>query len=254
MSDPRYPGPSAKDYALLVVSLVFVAMGLVILPSKFDVGIIVTVFFGACGAIGAATILRKERQNQAGPLVAKVAGGVPIRPSRIRLMIMSLGVLFLGAILVGFAKSLNLVIWYIGWFMAAVGGGLLLGTVVGIVPAGFLRFDPEGLTFFFRGWGYTVSWDNIEEVAAGEYQNNPCAFIWLVEPGGAVPRPEGCRPKMLHQFDFCMRHMGAHVFVMTSAYGIDLPVFMAALERYRSDPAARAELAQPLALSDGPGN
>ena len=37
---------------------------------------------------------------------------------------------------------------------------------------------------------------------------------------------------------------GAPIFVLTSNYGMDLPLFMMALERYLADPAARAELAR----------
>jgi hypothetical protein len=251
MTSAGYSGPTTQDYALLLVSVLFVAIGLFILPHKLDVGIVAIALFGLCSVVHANTIFRKRRDQQTACVTASVIGGVPIRPSRLRVAIMSQAIFGLGVVLVVFAKPMNQLLWYCGWFLVAVGAALLLGMIAGLVPVGYLRFDPLGLTVFYRGWGYTVPWDNIQKVAAGEVYSNPAAYIWIAASERVVPLPEAYRQKVFKHFDFSLRYTGAHLVLMTSNYGIDLPVFIAALERYITDPSTPAELAQPTMLKHG---
>ena len=61
MPELKLPGPDMRDWLLLSVGVVFIAMGLVILPSDHQVGVVILTFVCPCAAFFACNIQWKRR-------------------------------------------------------------------------------------------------------------------------------------------------------------------------------------------------
>jgi hypothetical protein len=245
-------GPGAKDWALLLISAGFVLLGVVILPSNRDVGILNIAFFGLCSAVGAGIVVRKLRYARLQPLRAELTGGVPIRPSRAKLAVLGAALAVVGAILIVFGCSRapdEVVLAF--WVMAGAGVLLLVGVAVGWLPAGYVQFDPEGITLGQRGWSYTVPWQRIARMAGGEYHSNPVLLLWLDDLEAVQAKPPERHAKAIERMRSSERWVGAHVLLMPEQYGLELPLLLTALERYLAEPAARAELRPRAGLAAG---
>ncbi len=241
--DNPYSRPSLKDWALLAVAVAFVVCGLLIVTANRDVGIVTIAFFGPCAALAANTIMRKRRFRRLRPLRAEIVGGVPIRLSRAVFLTYSLTFMTMGVVLVLFGRSYGPVFWAIAWGLAIIGCVLLLGFLSGRLANGYVQFDPEGITIGRRRWAYTVPWDDIERVGAGDVSNNPAVFIWLRDFNAVRVHPAEYRNRALKQLASNALWVGAPIMLLTSQYRIDLPLLMKALERYLGDPSSRGELA-----------
>lgn len=242
MSDVPYPAPAFRDWALFAISLAFVAAGLVVLPSAPDQAIVTVAFFGTCAAFFAATIIRKLRYRRMHGLRVEISGGVPIRQSRGFRIALGAGLAALGAVLVVFGRGYGIVFWSISWFMAAAGAALILGVLSGRIAAGYIQFDPHGITFAQRNWAYTVPWDNISEIAGGELNSNAVLSIWLHDLKAVDVTPPDAAHDVFKAFFKSIRWTGAPITIMTAHYGVALPLLVSAMERYISEPAAREEL------------
>src|SRR5215510_4803017 len=218
VSDSLYPRPGIKDWALLVINIVFVALSFFILPHERDVGIVTLAFFGPCLIVTIGTVLRKFRFRRFRALKAEIVGGVPIRASRAQALAAALMLLLMGTIIV----------------------------LCGLVPNDYVRFDPEGITFSRARYSYTVPWDSIAQVRAGQMHNNPALFIWLHGYDRVTVQPREKRDRVLKSFAWGTGWAGAPIMLLPSRYGIDLPMLMLALERYLTEPNARSELAHRL--------
>jgi len=246
ISDSLYPRPGIKDWALLVINIVFVALGFFILPHERDVGIVTLAFFGPCLIVTVGTILRKFRFRRFRALKAEIVGGVPIRASRAQALAAALILLLMGTIIVLFGRSYPLLMWMLAWLLALMGGALTIAVLCGLVPNDYVRFDPEGITFSRARYSYTVPWDSIAQVRAGQMHNNPALFIWLHGYDRVTVQPREKRDRVLKSFAWGTGWAGAPIMLLPSRYGIDLPMLMFALERYLMEPTARSELAHRL--------
>lgn len=235
-------GPSWRDWALLAVNLVFMAMGVFILPGKFDVGVITIAFFGYCALAPLTTIVRKRRDQRTRVLRAAVVGGVRIRPSRVPAGALGGGMLVLGATLIVFGGGYPLPFRVVAWIIAAV--GLVFGTFVllGRVPVGYLMFTPRGLTIGHRGFALTVDWDDIAAWDGAEFNDNPVLRIWLREGATPLVEPPTSAARAQRALTSSRAWMGAPITIMTGMYALDLPLLLKAIERYVREPESRAEL------------
>ena len=102
---PRRPRPTFQDWLLLAINVVFVAMGLVILPSKPDVGVVTLAFFGSCLVVTAGSVWRKLRDRRFSADTVEVVGGVPIRPRVGLFSLAGLWMLALGTVLIVFGHA-----------------------------------------------------------------------------------------------------------------------------------------------------
>lgn len=236
------PGPSWRDWTLLAVNLVFVAMGVFILPGKFDVGVITIAFFGFCALAPLTTIVRKRRDQRTRVLRAAVVGGVHIRPSRLRAGALGGGMLVLGATLIAFGRDYPLPFRVVAWIIAAVGFVFVTFVLLGKVPVGHLMFTPRGLTIGHRGFAMTVDWDDIAAWDGAEFNDNPLLRMWLRE--GAAPRvePPTSAARAQRALASSQAWMGAPITIMTGMYALDLPLLLEAIARYVREPESRAEL------------
>jgi hypothetical protein len=232
------------DWALLGVGLAFVLLGVIILPSNWDTGITTIAFFGACTVVFAGTIARKLRFHKLRPISAEIVGGVPIRPSRAVIAQLGGGISALGAVLVVFGRRYPTEFVAASWFVLAVGLFLLLALAVGWLPAGYIQFDPPGITIAHRAFAFMIPWDKIATFASGEFNDNPVLMLWIDDLYGVEPRPPELRERVVKHLRRNESWVGAHVMIMTSQYDLELPLLMRALERYVADPGSRSELAK----------
>jgi len=234
--------PSIRDWALAAIGIMFVVMGLVILPHDLNTGVTTIAFFGACAAAGIATIVRKLRYARQSVQGITVVGGARIRPSRLRLALFGGGLLGLGVVLLVFSPAAPALVWYSFWVIAGAGALVLAGVATGLLPNQYIEFTPEGLMFGFRGWAVLLPWDRIARVAAGELHRNPALLLRLDGPETFQVTPPSKQKKFLKYVDQCRGWVGADMFLMTTHFGIDLPLLVAAIGRYMEDREARAGL------------
>lgn len=166
---------------------------------------------------------------------------MPIRPSRLRLALLVGTVLVLGSVFAVFGgRDWPLV--GIGVFLVAVGALMLGGLVLGVWPAGHLRFDPGAFAIGFRKGEARIPWSALRRIEACEYQRNAAVLLW-VDPVAIVAEPSAFAPALLQQMASARAWMGADFAIVTTMYGIDAEVLAAVLGRYALEPEAREELA-----------
>jgi hypothetical protein len=244
MSDrnARFPPPTFQDWLLLVLNVVFVAAGLLILPSSPDAGIVTLAFFGTCLFVSAGTVLRKFRFRRHAAAKVDVQGGVPIRPRMGAMLALGGWLTVLGIILVVFGHSYPLLFRILGAGVAIAGGVLTFGVLVGWWPGGFLQFDPHHLTIAQRAWRVRLPWDEIVDVVEAELQSNPVLLIAVADADRLAVDPPQAVGRAMKAIANSRALIGADFMIMTTHYGIDLPVLSDAIARYVNDVSARAEL------------
>jgi hypothetical protein len=241
----RFPGPRVRDWSFVAISFGFVIVGLLALPSRPDVAVPVLAFFGVCAGVATVTVLRKLRFARLRPISVEIAGGTPIRPSRLQLSGLGVTLLGLGIVLISYWHSGPILVVCSIWGMIATGAFLLLGLVTGRLPVGFIQFDPVGLTIGRRADTFTLPWDCIASVAPAEYHDNPVLLLSVRDLDAVVVNPASARLRVIASFLSSLNWTGAHVMLMSSQYRIELPLLVTAIERYVRDPRAREGLATP---------
>jgi hypothetical protein len=240
------PLPSVKDWALLAISTVFVAIGLVVLWSEPDVGIVTLALFGSCLALFAHNIWRKfHYRNLAGARIA-VVGGVPIRAGLARPIGLGLWIATMGGLMAGFGGNYGPVFQWLSAGVALAGFAVLGLVALGRYSGRFLRFDPEGLTIAERGWQVLLPWDSITDVQVGSYNDNPMLFLHVADPGALVVAPPEAGGKAMAKFASNQSWMGAPFAIMTGEFGTDAPVLAGAIATYVQNHAARRSLTPAL--------
>lgn len=235
-------GPSRRDWALLVTCAIFVAMGVFILPSKLDVGIVTIVLFGLAGVAPITTIVRKRRDRRERPLRAAIVGGVRIGASRLRLAMLALALLLLGGTLVWFGGGYPTTFRVLAWFVGVIGLLLCVAVALRWLPVGHLMFTPQGLTMGHRGYTVFIRWDDMLALDGVEVHDNPALRLWF-RPGATVAvEPPTFTQRALSAMATNEGWFGAPIVIMTGTYALDLPPLLKAFERYINDPASRPEL------------
>lgn len=238
----KFDEVTAKDWLLALIGLFFTLGGLLTLPKDFRVGITTLAFFGPCFVLFVHTILRKLRLQKQSTVGARVVGGTPIRPSKARIALLGLGLLVVGTILAVFQPDQNRVYLGCAVITALVGAAVLGGLATGLLARSFIQFDPQGISIGRFGGTATVPWSAITQLARGEIHSNPTVLVW-VDRQAVRSEPAAYLAKLHKQMDSSQRWLGADFAIMSSTYGIDAPVLLAALERYTASPEARDELA-----------
>ena len=231
-----------QDWALAVIGGLFTLGGLLMLRSDFKTGLVTLVFFGLCFVHAVSVILRKRRARRQVAMTASVAGGVPIRQSRARMALLGGALLLLGALQVAFIHDVVQV--GIGWFLVVVGGVMLLGLASGRLYTAFIQFDPDGITFGDRRGKAVVPWHAVTGLARTDMSSNPVVLV-SVDAEAIDIQPAAHRPRLFKQMARSRSTVGADFAIMSTVYGIDAPVVLAALQRYVNEPESRREL-QPV--------
>ena len=245
MSNPRYRGPGIMEWFVLGASLVFVVIGVTAMRGRSDVAVPTIAFFGVCGAMAAATIVRKRRFARLELHRVEIVGGTPIRPSVAQHVTIAVTVLALGLVFLVFPVSAPAEIVIGAVILVVVGAGLVIALVTRRLPVGFLQFDPGGLTIGQRPWSFTIPWDSVAAVGSGELYDNPVLLLSLRDPSEVIAHPSEAHARIVKSLRSSRASVGAHDMIMTSLYGIDLPFLVTAIERYVADPEARKGLGLP---------
>jgi hypothetical protein len=239
---PKRPRPTFKEWLLVAINLVFVICGFLILPRERDGGIVTIAFFGTCLVVSVGTVVRKLRYRRFAADKLAVAGGVPIRQSNTLMPLLGGWLAILGTVMFAFGHDYPFLFRAIAVFVAVVGAVVLVMALTGRLYSGFLRFDPDGLTIAQGRWRARIPWDDILAVHEGEYASNPMLLVTVADVGLIDIAPAEARTAALRDIGRARALMGADFAVMTTHYGIDLPLLAGTVARYVQDRDARAEL------------
>lgn len=231
-----------RDWLQAVISALFTITGLHMLRTDTNGGLVIITMFGSGFAFSIHTILRKKRFQLLRPTRSTVIGGTPIRPPRQKAIFVALALIAMGSIFSIFGQRLGATFQLISALLAIAGVCVAIAIAAGILPAGFVQFDPEGLTLGRSKWKATVPWSSISNMAQAELHDNPAIFLWVSDCNEIAVAPAAYKKKILKQVALSQAWVGADFAIMPSQYNIDAPVFFAALARYISTPSARAEL------------
>lgn len=243
---PRYtshhPGPNGKDWLLLAINIAFVVGGIVLIPKNPDAALVTITFFGTCLAVTVGTFWRKYRDARFRSERIDVVGGVPIRSSRYFAPLLGGWLAALGVILFVFGHDYPLLFRIIAAFVALVGIVVLAGALLKRWPMSHLQFDPDALTIAQHGWLARIPWDNIAAVHESEYASNPMLLIALANADGLDIEPPVAHARARRDMARTQATFGAEFAIMTTQFGLPLPLLGATVARYVTDSGARTEL------------
>ncbi|MCS4307634.1 putative membrane protein YeaQ/YmgE (transglycosylase-associated protein family) [Rheinheimera pacifica] len=239
-----------KDWLFALIGLLFVLSSLLIMQKDFNTGMTTLVFFGACFAVAVHIIIRKLRLQRQSLHTVTVTGGEPIYASKKRIALLGIGLLAFGSTLMLFQPDDNQIFYGISLLIATTGAVLLLGLFSGRLAKTYIQFDPAGFTFGYPKGKVSIAWEAIIDLYRGEIHNNPAVFL-SVAPENIIVEPASYLAKVSKQMASSRKWTGADFVIMSSTYGIDAPVLMAAIERYITLPEARAELLAQRKLNEG---
>jgi hypothetical protein len=229
------------EWFLLAISVCFTVLPLFLMRTDFRESMVMLAMFGSALLVNIHIIRRKFRLKKLTGISVKVVGGITIRPSRTRLTQLSLGLMVVGNVFVLYGKQNDMVFQTIAWLMVAAGAAAFIGMLMGLLPAGSMRFKPTGLVFGRRAGEMLIPWDAIRHMSVGHVHSNQAVFLWL-DDEAVTASPATYLPKAQKEIASCRDWLGADFVVMSSIYGIDAPVLLATLERYAHQPECRAEL------------
>jgi hypothetical protein len=236
----RPPGPSFRDWALLSISLVFVAGGLFMLTRQPREALLPLTFFAVCAITFSANILRKRRRRRFTASAASVPGGVKLRGSNARMSM--LAVLIAAPGIAIFLVPTPVYIRACGAVALGAGAWLLFMVFSGRIARRFLRFDPPGLTVGEPSHEYFVPWDVIDHVVEFELVDNASVGFRVRDFEAVTVSPPDKRDKLYKAFANNAALSGPHVVFMASHFNVPAEALCAAIRNYAENPAARFEL------------
>jgi hypothetical protein len=155
--------------------------------------------------------------------------------------VLGLGLLAVGGVLAIFQPSDDKLFLGCALFVALGGSVLLVGLATGRLSRNYLQFDPPGMSFGYFGGKATIPWAAIESVSRGEIYDNPAVFL-RVDRSAVFAEPSSYLARVHKRMDSSRSWMGADFVVMSSTYGVDATVLVAAMTRYVTSPESREEL------------
>jgi len=245
---PKSPGPGIRDWLLFAIGVTFVAGSLILLRDKPRDALMPLTFFGVCTITLGFNIYRKLGRRRFTATRVSVAGGVKLRGSNARMLLLAAGIGIPGITI--FLVESPIYIYVCGGIMLAASAWLLFAVASGRIASRFIRFDPPGLTIGEWSYEYFIPWDEIVDVAEFEVVDNASVGFDVLNPDAILVKPESFRAAVLKGFannkglsDRCVVFMARHFAVPAEALA-------AALANYSSDRDARAELVARPALPE----
>jgi len=224
-------GPTAEDWGLLALNLVFVAMGIVILPKQPSLGTPCLTLFGLGAAVFVDKIVSKRRLARLDPLSTVLAWNVPHHARQRRVVLGSLALILFGLEELVFGRAYPLLVQVILGFAGIVGLGQLVVVACGMTPERFIQFERRGLVIARRRYRYLVPWAAIDEAEPDELQGHPALLLQLHDPHAIEVEPSIERQRAVDELQSTARSQGWHVTLMTARYGLDLPVVWRAVDQ-----------------------
>jgi hypothetical protein len=247
------PGPGFRDWALLAIGVTFVAMGIFLWVRNgiADAAMPLT-FFGVCTAVFAHQILRKIRRQRFTGAVVSVPGGVKLRGSNAGMLMVAAAIGVPGVAILVFERDAPMLIRVCVVVMLVASAGMMLFVLSGRHSRRFLRFDPEGLTIGEYRYEYLIRWDEVVDVVEFEMHDNAAVGFNLRDLAGVTVTPASAQVKAHKRFGTNQGMLGRDVVLMPFHFGVRGESLCAALLRYSSDRAARAELVRTPKLGSDP--
>lgn len=241
---PKYESlkPTRRDWLMVIISVLFVAAGILILQGNPSVGIVTLAFFGLCLIVTVETVRVKLRDSKFAGQTVMVMGGINIRPSRFRIFLISVLLILLGLVLAAFGQTYPPIFNVLSYLICIAGLSLLVLVVLKKIPASYFRFDSEGFVLG-RKWGEVrIPWSAIVETRVADFNSNSAVFLWIKSLQTLEVSPKSLLPQAAKEIQSREQSVGAHFMILPSNYGLASPVLAEAIERYRTDFSARAEL------------
>ena len=234
--------PKWSDFLAIVINAVIGLLGLVLLPSKPDVGIVTASFFGT-GAVFLGWLQWERYSDHKLALTSvEVAGGVRIYPRRAFMVGMGVWMAALGLVMLVFGAVFSVVFQGIAAFIAFVGVVLTVAAMFRLYPAGFLQFEPDGLIIGQRGWQILIPWDAIYGVVQSEIQSNPIIRLGIEDPLAVVVSPASAQAKADKAMNGGTLTNWGPFIIFPMHYGIPSSVLAGAIMQYAKNAAARRGL------------
>jgi hypothetical protein len=225
----------------IIGNVLFGVLGLLMMPSKPDVGLVTFTFFGTGGFFLAWLQWRKYQEHRLTLTSVEVAGGVRIRPSGF-LLVMGLWMAVVGLVIYFFGGSYPALMRWLGAFIAVCGIVFSVLAVLRIFPAGFLQFEPAGLIIGHRGWQVLVPWDRIYVVQQNEMHSNPVITIGVIDRDALEITPSSMEAKARKILAGQSQWQWSPLIIFPMHYGIPAGVLAGAITRYVEDAGARRNL------------
>jgi hypothetical protein len=212
-----------------------------------DNSISITTFFAFLTVFFIISLIESVRLQRQLKLKAVVSlpTGRRLTTRNWKIMGLVASLLFLG-IVMGLYTHFNLILKFIGWFIAAVGAASL---ILFLMRTSSLTFTPDGVMLSGPGYIRLVGWDNIVNLQMISVSGNPAIGYDLhsledlvpgLPAGGSTEDPTLI--KIAKAATFCRRVHGCQFYIMPGIYGADAGYLFRAMERYIMHPDARAEL------------
>lgn len=251
MTSAKPPGPGLRDWALLAVSMTFVAIGLFLLRKEPRAALMPLTFFGSCAAVFAINIHRKLRRRRFTATSVQVAGGVKLHRSGGRMLLLA-GLVAVPGIAI-FITPAPLLIRLCGGVMLAASAWLIFAVLTGRIARVFLRFDPLGLTFGYGSDEVLVPWNAVVDVSEFDIADNACVGVTISDFAALLVKPEERREQILRAY---MRHFslsGGRFVLMAAHFNVPAENLAGAIRHYAQDASARADLVPHRALPQSRG-
>jgi hypothetical protein len=217
----EFPGPSWRDWLLLLGSLGFVALGILLWRHDRNTAVTSIAFFGACAAVGTAQIVSKLRMRNV--VMSAIPEGVPLRPRPGTIIAMGLGLLALGATLYIFQAEQNSILRWISLGIAGFGTLLLMGWLTGYLPAGFVQLDPDALVVATSRSSMHIPWDAIGGVEIRTFHGHVTLCLDPLDLDRIESRPPLSREKLNRSMALAKRLGGAPVMILQTQVDVPLP-------------------------------
>jgi len=235
-----------RNWLLVLLNLAFIGAGLVMIRDEPHMAIVTIAFFGSCLAITLVMMFQWRLNDLVRVRKISVVGGVRIKPRRTFLYVTGAWMIALGLILYWFGDGYPLLFRLIGLLIAVVGAVFGGAALLGRLPRGHLRFDPDAFELGHGAYAVRIPWDAISRVADAEYHMNPVLLITLHDERMLTVVPSDKTAAALKLIASNRAWTGADYMLMPSQYGLTLSALGSAILRYVNDPAARAELVPAL--------
>jgi len=203
-------------------------------------------FFGMCLVTFSVNIVRKLRRRRFTATAASVPGGVKLRGSNSRMLLLAALIAVPGVAI--FLAPAPVLLRACGVVMLGASAWLLFMVARGRISRRFLRFDPPGLTVGESTYEYFVPWNVIDGVLEFELVDNASVGFRVLDFDAVVVTPADKLEKVLKSFANNAALSGSHVVFMASHFNVPAEALCAAIRNYAENPAARAELVPKPAL------
>lgn len=234
------------DWGVFFMSVCLAVVGAVMWYRTEQVmGLFVACFFVLASA-GAALRVIPHYRRLATPCAVTVAGGVPIRPLRGKVVFVAAICIAVGGAFCAIDGGRLPLAWLVGTPLLLSGLALLLGAWLRKLPAGYLQFDPAGLTVGHRSFRYLIPWSSISSISMAGFHGQPLVLIGLHDPAALIADPPARSAQLQKLFARSQALSGAPVMIFTSLFNIAPEVVAKAIERYVSAPQTRSELGRRL--------